>query len=111
MLQEFDSLVRQRKKLKEWWELGKTIASYNKKFYCLHVDLQRPALITYCGQEYAGAQNYHDAPSFFYDAVQQEIAEQSHRILGQAYQKELDRLNTAIEKHRALVLEQLNGDD
>jgi len=107
MLQEFDLLVRQRKALKEWWNLGVNVATYRNRYHTLRVDVQKPEMVAFCGQQYAGAQNYHDAPPFFVEAIRQEIAEQSPRIVEQTYEKELARLDAEIEKHRAAVLQQL----
>ena len=107
MLQEFDKLVQQRKELKEWWELSTTTAAYNKNFYTLRVNMQKPALVSFCGQQYAGGQNYHDAPSFFLESIREELAEQACAIVAKTYQKELNRLNTEIEKHREAILKEL----
>lgn len=107
MLSEFDQLVNQRKQLKQWWELGGTEAAYDRKFHSLRVDVQKPSMVAFCGQQYAGAKNYHDAPTFFVESVRKEMQEEAKRLVGLAYQKELARLDAAIEKHRAAVLEQL----
>ena len=107
MLREFDELVRQRRELKQWWELGSTQAEYDRRLHLLRVDAQKPSMVAFCGQQYAGAKNYHDAPAFFVEAVRKEMQEEAKRLVGLAYQKELARLDAAIEKHRAAVLEQL----
>jgi|688.fasta_scaffold392944_3 hypothetical protein len=107
MLREFDELVRQRTELKQWWELGSTQAEYDRKLHSLRVDVRKPSMVTFCGQQYAGAKNYHDAPAFFVEAVRKEMQEEAKRLVGLAYQKELARLDAAIEKHRDAVLEQL----
>lgn len=107
MLSEFDELVRKRKALKEWWALGSTIAEYDRKVHTLRVDVQKPSMVSYCGQQYAGAKNYHDAPSFFVDSIRREMQSEANRIAKQAYENEIARLDAEIEKQRAAVLEQL----
>ena len=107
MLQEFDQFVRQRKELEQWWGLGLTEAAYDRALHSLRVDVQKPSMVAFCGQQYAGAKNYHDAPAFFVEAVRKEMEQEAKRLVGLAYQKELARLNAAIEKHRAAVLKQL----
>lgn len=107
MLIEFDELVRKRKELNEWWALGETVAKYDGGVHELRVDVQKPSKVSYCGQQYAGAQNYHDAPAFFLDALRQEMQSDAKRLTRLAYDKEIAKLNAEIEKHRAAVLEQL----
>lgn len=107
MLSEFDELVRKRQALKDWWALGETHAEYSRGFHSLRVDVCKPSLVTFCGQQYAGAKNYHDAPSFFAESVRKEMQAEAERITRQAYEKEIARLDSEIEKHRAAVLEQL----
>ena len=108
MLREFDSLVKQRKELTEWWGLGITLAAHDEKFHSLRVDVAPPAMVSFCGQQYAGAKNYHDAPAFFLNAVQIQMQQEALRITGLAYAKELARLNAEIEKHRDAVLKELD---
>lgn len=107
MLSEFDELVRKRQALKSWWALGETIAKYDGSVHALRVDVKKPSMVAYCGQEYAGARNYHDAPAFFVDSVRQEMQSEATRIARQAYEKEMAKLDAAIEKQRAAVLKQL----
>jgi hypothetical protein len=107
MLSEFDRLVKQRKDLKAWWELGSTIAQYDNKFHSLRVDVQTPSLITFCGQQYAGARNYHDAPKFFEKAVMAEMGEHANEIVRAAYNKEIARLDNLIAAHKEAVLKEL----
>ncbi len=107
MLQKFDELVKQRKELQEWWKPKTTVANYNNKYYTLRVDTSEPSMIAFCGQQYAGDKNYYDAPSFFSAAVIREMDAQSHAIVEKAYNEEMQRLNDAIDKHRAAVLAEL----
>ena len=107
MLSEFDRLVKQRQELKAWWSLSSTIAQYDNKFHSLRVDVQVPSLITFCGQQYAGARNYHDAPKFFEKAVVAEMGEHAKEIVRAAYLKEIARLDNLIDSHREAVLKEL----
>lgn len=108
MLTEFDSLVKQRQQLKSWWSLGSTIAQYDRKCHSLRVDVMKPTMVAYCGQAYAGAKNYHDAPDFFFEAINKEIQSRIKEITKDAYEKEIARLDGLIEKHRASVLSELS---
>lgn len=107
MLQEFDDLVKKKQALKDWWSLSETVAEYDRSVHSLRVDVQKPSMVAYCGQQYAGAKNYHDAPAFFVESVRREMQGESKRIAKQAYEKEIARLDAEIEKHRQMVLEQL----
>lgn len=107
MLGDFDKLVEQRSELKRWWQLSQTVCGWGGRNHVLRVDLQKPTMLAYCGQAYAGAKNYHDAPGFFAEAVKKEMDAQSKAIANVAYEKEIERLDGLIEKHRAAVLSQL----
>lgn len=110
MLCEFDKLIKQRKELKEWWALHRTIAAYSQCFHVLRVDVPKPSTLCFCGQQYAGGQNYHDAPAFFRDAVAREMQGAAADLVESAYNTEIDRLDAEIEKHRAAVLAELKAD-
>jgi transposase-like protein len=110
MLQEFDEAVKERRELKEWWSLGETVAKYDHKKHVLRVDVSKPTMIAFCGQEYAGAKNYHDAPDFFTEAVRQAIQDSVGVLTQQAYETELARLTSIIEDNRANVLAELSQD-
>lgn len=108
MLKEFDELVRQRKELVEWWKLATTVAEYDRAFYVLRVDVAKPSMVAFCGQQTAGGQNYHDAPSFFLDVVKREIECARVLIVKQAYEKELARLTSEITKLKERIQDELN---
>lgn len=107
MLGDFDKLVQQRSALKSWWQLGQTVCGWGGGNHVLRVDVMKPGMVAYCGQAYAGAKNYHDAPEFFIEAVRAEMTAQSKAIAKAAYEKEIERLDGLIEKHRAAVLSEL----
>lgn len=109
MLEDFDKLVARRAALKAWWSLGTTIAQYDSKFHTLRVDLQKPSMVTFCGQQYAGAKNYHDAPDWFRQSITDELQNHVKEITRRAYEAEMERLTELIEKHRAAVLAQLEA--
>lgn len=110
MLSEFDKLVKQRKELKEWWALKSTVAAHDHRFHTLRVIVQQPSGLSFCGQQYAGAQNYHAAPAFFRAAVAREIQDAAAGLVARAYNTEITRLDAEIEKHRAAVLAELKAD-
>lgn len=107
MLSEFDELVRKRQALKAWWANQEKIDCIGCTPYALRVDVCRPSMVAYCGQEYSGAKNYHDAPKFFIESVRLEMQSEAKKIVRQAYEKEMAKLNAQIENYRAAVLAQL----
>ena len=109
MLTEFDKAVKDLRALDAWWSMGSKLATYDQQNYRLRVDVARPTMVAYCGQQSAGAKNYHDAPGFFIDAVRVEIASGISAITFHAYERERARLVAEIEKHRAAVLSALDS--
>lgn len=109
MLSEFDKLVKQRQSLKDWWSLGSIMAAYDRNYHILRVDIQTPSMIAFCGQQYAGARNYHDAPAFFFEAVRVALQSAAGKLTEAAYHSEIARLDAAIEKHKAAVLKELES--
>ena len=107
MLKQFDELVKQRDQLKRWWAMKNEIARYNKTTHTLRVDVVKPSLVAFCGQQYAGAKNYHDAPEFFVDAVRRQFHEHSAELTAKAYEAEMARIDDLIESHRNSVLAEL----
>lgn len=107
MMSEFDALVKKRSELERWWKLGSTIAEYDHSYHVLRVDMCKPSLVSYCGQQYAGAPNYHEAPPWFADCIRKEQQLRFKELATAAYEKELNSLNDQIEKHRAAVLSEL----
>lgn len=103
MLTEFDKLVQQRAELERWWKLGETIAQKDNSYHVLRVDICKPSLVTYCGQAYSGAQNYHDAPAWFAECVRVEMQNRAKEIATAAYKAKLAQLNEEISKHRTAV--------
>ena len=110
MLSEFDSLCRQRDDLAKWMSLGGKIAEYDRKKFQLRVDLNTPSTVAYCGQMCCGGQNYHNAPKWFLNAVKRELDLHAHKAVSHAYQTEMERLDSEIEKHRSDVLKALGCD-
>lgn len=107
MLNKFDELVKAKQELQAWWKLGETVAQYNNGLHELRVDFPRPTMVSFCGQQYAGAKNYHDAPSFFRNAIQRAAQKHARDLAKEAYDDEIERLNAGIRKCREDVLNQL----
>ena len=107
MLSDFDKLVKRRRDLQAWWALGSTIAAYDHGVHKLRVVVQSPSMVAYCGQAYAGAKNYHEAPEWFAEAVRQELSAQAAAITKAAYESEMARLTSEIERNRQAVLAEL----
>ena len=109
MLSEFDTLVKKRAELQRWWKLGTTVAEYNRSYHSLRVDMSAPTMVAYCGQAYAGARNYHEAPPWFAECIQKELNARAKEVATAAYEKALVSLNEQIEKHRAAVISELSA--
>ena len=109
MLSDFDALVRRRSELCAWYELGSTVAAYDNKCHTLRVDTMKPTMVSFCGQQYAGAKNYHDAPGFFASAINTEIQKNIKELVKRAYEAELHSLNRQIESHRERILKELES--
>ena len=84
------------------------IAAYDNKKHKLRVDVMPPKLVSFCGQQYAGAKNYHDAPAFFVDRIREVMQEEVCRLTQVAYEREIARLDSIIESHREQVLQELS---
>ena len=108
MLSEFDTLVKKRTELQRWWKLGSTIAQYDHSYHELRVDMCKPSMVSYCGQEYAGAKNYHDAPEWFRECILKELQDRAKEVATAAYEKAIESLNEQIEKNRAAVEAELS---
>jgi TPR repeat protein len=66
-----------------WLSNSSKIDSQDRGKYSLLVRLSRDSL-QYCGQAYAGANNYHEAPEAFRDAMQDVIKKNSADLFQQA---------------------------
>lgn len=107
MMAKFDELVEKRRRLKEWWSLRETVADYEKKKHTLRVDLMKPTMVAYCGQQYAGAKNYHDAPEWFRDHVKEQMESVIDEVTCKAYEEAVAFLDAAIDGYREQVLQEL----
>ena len=108
MLTEFDAAVKQRLELQMWWKLGSTVAAYDDRVHKLHIHVLKPTMVAFCGQQYAGAENYHEAPEFFAEALRDEIERRARQIAKEVYEAEIARLTTLIDSQRAEVLKQFS---
>lgn len=107
MLADFDRLVQKRQELKAWWSLRSTFAFYDQKPHVLRVDIGNPTMVAYCGQAYAGAKNYHDAPEWFKTHVKEQMESVIDEVTCNAYEEAIACLDAAIEKYRDQVLKEL----
>ena len=109
MIARFDELVKQRKQLAEWWKLKTTMAAYDRTHHSLRVDVSKPSLISFCGQQYAGAKNYHDAPSFFFEDVRKEFQDNAAAITEAAYHRKMRWFDAEIAALRRQVEAELEA--
>jgi hypothetical protein len=80
-----------------WLSNSSKIDSQDRGYYSLLVRLNRDS-IQYCGQSYAGANNYHDTPEAFRDAMQEVIKKNSANLFQQA-------LDILKQKEKELAIE------
>lgn len=104
MLTEFDKAVKALREIDAWWSLRSKLATYDQQNYRLRIDVAAPTMVAYCGQQSAGAKNYHDAPEWFVGAVRAEISRDVHAIAFRAYERERERLVGEIKNLRESVL-------
>lgn len=104
MLERFDKLTAQRSHLKAWWENRENVDCVSGGRYKLRVDVQKPTMVAYCGQEYSGAKNYHDCPGFFVEAVRKELQACANKMASSAYEAEMLRLQKLIDECRDSVM-------
>lgn len=107
MMAKFDELVEKRRQLKLWWSLRDTVADYENKKHTLRVDLMKPTMVAFCGQQYAGAKNYHDAPEWFKDHVKEQMETVIDEVTCKAYEEAIECLDDAIDGYREQVLQEL----
>lgn len=108
MKSEFDELVDRRSRLIAWRNLSKT-SCYDAGCHVLRVDIQNPTMVAYCGQQYSGAKNYHDAPAFFAEAITKQIKAAINDLTKKAYDAEIERLTGLIEQHKKAILAELDA--
>jgi len=98
-----EAAIMAEKKLSElrsWYALGSTFAAYDCQNHKLRVDIN-VGLATFCGQQYAGASNYHDAPKWFNELVVSELEKKVAECVKAAYEQEVARLAGIIEDNIA----------
>ena len=103
-MSEFDQAVKDRAALQEWWALRNTTANYDGRKHGLRIDFGKPAMVAFCGQAYAGANNYHHAPDFMKNALRDVCQRRQLEIAKDAYEAEIARLNEIIRRSREAVL-------
>lgn len=88
---ELSELVR-------WMKLGSTKPGYgNSPTHVLRCDIGITGTFSYCGQAYAGANNYHDAPAWFKGAVVKALEAYVQKAVKEAYESEVARLREAVQ--------------
>lgn len=71
-LEQAIAAERQLQQLRSWRSLRELTDSQSHNPYTLRGDINL-SLLCYCGQAFAGATNYHDAPEFLRDAVRKKL--------------------------------------
>lgn len=102
-MEQFDRLVRQRSELFNWWNLRHS-DDFSQGKYSLRVDVTKPSMIAFCGQAYAGAKNYHDAPAWFGDIVRNAMSKTAVETTRAAVEAELASLTERIDGLKARIL-------
>ena len=102
-MQRFDELVSKRKQLSAWWELRKA-NDFSQGKYVMRVDVETCSLVAFCGQQCAGAKNYHDAPGWFMEQLRKAFQSHAIDITRAAVEAELALLTRLIEDEKNEVL-------
>lgn len=92
---ELDSLIRQRQSVLSWLANAGLTSSQSRSPYSLRVDVNGVQAM-YCGQSYAGANNYHDAPSELNAALTQSIERHRSLLVDDAAKSLLASIETRI---------------
>jgi len=97
------------RELVNWRALGRTIADYDQTCHTLRMDLCVSNTFAYCGQQYAGSKNYHDAPKWFTDEVLAELKKDVEAAVERAYQRVTaglrDKVSSELDATQKLVEE------
>ena len=101
---ELDNLIRQRQNLISWLSNAKNTDSQSGQPYHLRVDINGVKAM-YCGQAYAGANNYHDAPGELNAAFIKSVEKHRAMLLNDAATALLASINTRIMALKALAEE------
>lgn len=107
-----EQAIEAESKLRElvnWRALGHTVAQYDQKHHALRMDLAVSNTFAYCGQQYEGSKNYHDAPKWFTGEVLSELQKDVESAVERAYQRVTSDLRAKVaaelEATRKLVEE------
>lgn len=98
-LVELDKLIRERQELICWLSLAKNRDSQSGSPWVLRVDVNGVQAM-YCGQYYAGAKNYHDAPSGFNSELKDAIDRNRKLLVDDAAKTYLAKLEMRINALR-----------
>ena len=110
MMQEFDALVKKRSELVAWWEMRNQIAAYDKKTHSLTTRFApHPGALNFCGQQYAGAKNYHESPAWFVTCFLEEVERRKYEIAGAAVERALNDINEKILKMSSAIMAELTA--
>lgn len=109
MLSEIDELLRKRASLIAWWRLKDRKDSQDGLNYTPHINVS--ASVCFRGQEYAGAKNYHEAPTEFEAAFKKTLETHAMALLETTFNNELARLNEGIRNGRDKINKLLESID
>lgn len=99
-LVELDNLIREHQSIISWLSNARMIDSQSRMPYALRVDINGIQAM-YCGQSYAGAKNYHDAPSAINTALVASFNKHRVMLLNDAANTLLVSLNARIASLKA----------
>lgn len=106
-MENFDKATTQRRRLKAWWAMKDLLAAYDKSNYVLRIDFSKPSMVAFCGQQFAGDRNYHDAPEFFRDEIVSVLNSMSYDIAQKAYNSAILKLDKEIASLKAYVTSEI----
>jgi hypothetical protein len=99
-LTELDQLVRDRSSVLAWLKNASKVDSQSCTNYSLRLDVNS-VLAMYCGQAYAGAKNYHDAPGELNKEIAAEIQRNRHTLVTAAAKSLVARYEERIRALKA----------
>ena len=94
-LVELDKLIRERQSILSWLKNAELKDSQSGRRYSLRLDVNGVQAM-YCGQAYAGAKNYHDAPDQLNAAIKEAIERHKDTLVKDASTARLAQLDAAI---------------
>ena len=106
-LSELEKLVAARNELRSWWKYHTLVDSQSRNNYSLRIDINGVQAM-YCGQAYAGASNYHDAPKSFDKALLEHLQLIAKLAAQKVYDEQIEYYDSQIRERKAAIQKELD---